>query len=811
MRVLKLHETSLKNTALLKGIILVAVSSLGLATGLLFLFEIPEFTILEHAFRPRPIALAGTMGLVGLTLITLWLLYSRIISGFLARSFEEVCGRDSLTYLPLAFAALAPVTLRHYLSAADILVRTKLLLAAAVFLAVYLKVVQFREWRRAQAEAGPAPLARLSGLSSKKKLALLFICFLVFANLGSVIMLKKGIYFSGDEPHYLLMDYSLLHDGDLDLADNYAQKDYHEYMLTDGTIPQVHAVPGKKPGSQYSYHSPGTAFLMFPFYAAGSLFGKEGLVLWLRFGMSVFGALFGLQVFLYVRDTWGSERWALILWALTSLATPVYFHSIHVYPEIFIALFAFVVFRLMCSPAALRRERLLLCGFLLSTFIWFHAQKYVFLALPLFVFCLWILHKKRARRRDYATFLLLPILITVVYFLFQKAVFGSFSLLAVSYKGTPKAGETMAYAKWLLSGIPFRYRWESLADYFFDQKDGLLLYAPIYFFSFLGLLEMARRKAGELVALLLATAPYVLVSAFLTQRPAYAPQARTLVAVIWVMIIGLGYFSAHNTKKIFAGAFAFSSGMTLLFTWLLLRNPFAIYQETTVGNTERGGALFYLMSNLHFDLTGLLPVYIKSRKGPWPLNFYWMGGLVVFILIYALARRPSRHLQFRWRTHVLFAAAGGTLFFFWFVIFPRTVLSNPVGTAFPSGERLWFYSMSRIARQVEPGRFLLPEDGRAYVFTFTSRRKIGKLRFEFGSKAGDYDAGLTYFDLPVFAGRTIGEIRSLDLPSPPAYKYKNAYLYIVTLRLGKGVGVRTIENPYLFRLVLSDKAERPGV
>ncbi len=796
-------EISLKRTALLKGGFLVAISSLGMGTGLLFFFKVPNFSLLEHAFRPHPLALAVTIGLVGLTLSTFWLLYSRLISGFLVRSFEEVLGRDALTYLPLAFIALAPITLRHYLSAADILVRIRLLLEGAVFLMIYLKVVQFREWRRVRPEAGPGPLARLSGLSLKKKLVFLFIGFLVFANLGSLMMLKKRIYFSGDEPHYLLMDYSLLHDGDLDLADNYAQKDYRVFMLTTDTIPQVHTIPGKKPGSQYSYHSPGTAFMMFPFYAAGSLFGKTGLVLWLRFGMSLFGALFGLQVFLYIRDNWGSEKWAFILWALTSLATPVYFHSIHIYPEMFIALFAFVVFRLMQSAAALKPDRLLLCGLLLSTFIWFHSQKYVFLVAPLFLYCLWILRKKHAGGKHYAAFLLFPVLITVVYFLFQRAVYGSFSLLAVSYKGTPKAGEATAYAKWLLTGIPFRFRWESLADYFFDQKDGLLLYAPIYFFSFLGLVEMARRKAGDLMAILLATSPYVLVSAFLTQRPAYAPQARTLVAVIWVMIIGLGYFVAHNSKKIFAGAFNFSSGMTLLITWLLVRNPLAIYQETTVGNTERGGAIFYLMSNLHFDLTGLLPVYIKSRQGAWPPNFYWMGGLAVFILVYALIRRPSKDMSFGWRTHVLLAAAGGMLFVLWFILFPRTTLSNPMTTTLPSGERLRFYSMSRIARQVEPCRFLLPEDGRSYVFNFTSRWKLKKLRFEFGSRAGDYDVGLSYFDLPFFEGRTAGEFQSLELPSPPAYKYKNTYLYIVTLRLGKGAGVRTVENPYLFRLVPS--------
>jgi len=798
------RKMSLKNRALLKDGVLTVVSSLGMGTWLLFFFEVPKFTFLEHTFRPQPLALAAATGLIGLTLLTFRLLYSRIMSGLHAQPFEEVLGRDALTYLPLAFTALAPVTLRHYLSAADIMVRTKLLLEAAVFLVICLKVVQFLEWRRRRAEAVPSPLAPLSGLSLKKKLAALFVASLVFANLGSVLMFREGISFSGDEPHYLLMDHSLLHDGDLDLADNYARKDYNAYMLKPVTIPQLHVVRGKKPGSQVSFHSPGTAFLMLPFYAAGSLFGKTGLILWLRFGMSLFGALFGLQVFLYIRNSWGKEKWAFILWALTGLATPVYFYSIHIYPEIIIAFFAFTVFGIFRSPAALTPGRLILCGFLLSTFIWFHAIKYVVLAGPLLVFCLWVLTRKRAGGRDYAAFLVFPIVITAAYFLFQKALYGSFSLSTVSWKGSLKAGETLAYAKDLFTDIPFRFRWETLADYFFDQKDGLLLYAPIFFFSFLGLVEMARRKAGDLMALLFVASPYVLFQAFLTQRTGYAPQARPLVAVIWVLIIGLGYFIAHNTKRIFAGAFALSSGVTLLLTWLLLRNPLALYQETTVGATEKGGGIFYILSNLHFDLTAWLPVYIKSREGAWPPNFYWLGALAVFVLVYALAKRPSRDFDFRWRTHVLFTAAGGMLFFFWFVLYPRTVLYKPLNTAFPSGERLTFYSMSRVARQVEPGSFLLPEDGRAYVFSFTSRRKIGKLRFEFGSKAGDYDAELTCFDHPVFEGRTIGEVRSLDLLSPPAYAYKNACLYLVTLRLGKGAGVRTAENPYFFKLVPSD-------
>lgn len=75
---------SLKNMALLKGGVLVAISSLGMGTGLLFFFEVPKFTFLEHAFRPRPLALTAATGLVGLTLLTFWLLYSRLVSRLLA-------------------------------------------------------------------------------------------------------------------------------------------------------------------------------------------------------------------------------------------------------------------------------------------------------------------------------------------------------------------------------------------------------------------------------------------------------------------------------------------------------------------------------------------------------------------------------------------------------------------------------------------------------------------------------------------------------------------------------------------------------
>ena len=783
---------------LFSGGAIVLLAALGPAIGSLFVSEIPGFTIRDHTFRPDPLAGLAYAGLFGLTLITFWLLYSRTVSRLLGVPFEEVCERDARTFLPLAFIGLAPATLFHYIGAADIVARTRLLVGMAILLAFFLKAGQFREWRRRSVDSRPGPISEILRPSLRPKPVGLFLAALVAFNLGSVLMLGKGVGFSGDEPHYLLMDYSLIHDADLDLANNYRQRDYNAYMLKPVTIPQVHVVGGSRPGSQYSFHSPGVSFMLLPFFAAGSLFGKAGIVLWVRFGMSLFGALFALQVYLFVRDEWKDEMKALIIWAVVALATPVYFYSIHVYPELFVCLFAFVVFRVFRAPSRLNGGRLILAGLLISTFIWFHALKYIFLAGPLAAYCLWVLTKKRARTLDFVKFLLFPVVVTAAYLLFQKALYGSYSLSAVSWKGSLKAGETIAYARELLMGIPFRFRWETLAGYFFDQKDGLLFYAPIYFFSFLGMVELARKKRDDFLALLFIVSPYVLISAFLTQRTGYAPQARPLVAVTWALAIGLGYFLAHNSKRLFSAGFAVASAGTVIMTGLLIANPLCLYQETTMGTMEKGGGIFYILSNLHWHWPDVLPAYAKSREGPWPPNFIWLGIFVLAILSYTLSRRRSPDMSFPARSRAAFGAILGFLFFAAFVVYPRTVLYAPANMDFPSGEKLTFYSMSRVVRQTGPGSFLLPDDGRAYVFTFASQRKLSQLHLEFGSQTGSYDTSLTLFDSSLFNRKLASEVVSLDIPAPPCYEFKNSFLYILTIEIGKAKDVNTADFPYLF-------------
>jgi hypothetical protein len=625
-------------------------------------------------------------------------------------------------------------------------------------------------------------------------MVVLFLASLLAYNLGSIMILSKGITFSGDEPHYLMITHSLLHDGDFDLANNYAAKDYARTMPERATI-ESHILPGRKPGSQYSFHSPGVSILMLPFYALGSLFDRAGLAIILRFGMSLIGALFGIQIFLYARREWGREGLALALWALASFTAPVFFFSIHIYPELVVALFVFTAFRLLRFGAPLARGRLLLCGFLMSSFIWFHALKYFFILGPLFLYALWILFKKHKDRRDLAWFLAVPLLNFAVYFAFQYALYGSFNPTAVSWQGAMDAKQTVSWLKELLTGIPFRFRLETLAGYFLDQRDGLLLYAPIYLFSFLGFVEMFRRRRRDALLLLFFAAPYVLVSAFLTQRAGYSPQARPLVAVIWSLVIFLGYFLAAGAGKLFGYLRNLAIGISLAFVGLLCLNPLALYQETTMGATERGGALFYTLSNLHHYLPNVLPSFIKIDNPHWPPNYVWPVLLLLFVAAYILFRR--RGFTLRFPHHLAIAGAGLAIFFAGFVSYPRTILVSPQRVALPSGETMAFYSLSRVAHMGKPGTFALLEDDRDYHFYFATRKPIPQLRVQYGSLHGDYELKLGFFDVPGFDETTSGEIRTKDIDAPPVYRWKGLNLYRATVRLDKRSAVRTSVNPYV--------------
>jgi hypothetical protein len=505
-----------------------------------------------------------------------------------------------------------------------------------------------------------------------------------------------------------------------------------------------------------------------------------------------------------VREAWGRERLALGLWAWVTFTVPIFFYANHIYPEIAVAALGLFIFRrLRISRGGAARE-LSLLGFLLASFIWFHALKYFFIQGPLFCFALWSIWKNveaDQRLRRLAAFFVPAGLCFAAYFYFQYAIYGSFNPTSVSWQGAMDGRQTMSFLKNIFSGIPFKYRWETLAGYFLDQRDGLLLYAPMYAFAFLGAGAMLRSKFKDSVWLLFIAVPYILASAFLTQRSGHAPQARPLVAVIWVLAIFIAGFSAEKGKHVYRYFFFAAIGVSFLVTWLLCRTPLALYQETTFGTTERAGNLFVSLSNMHFYLPDLLPSFIKIEASSRTQNVMWIMALLLFIAVYFCLRRRDIRLSFG--GHALLASMLLAGFFFMAVLFPRPVLVSPRTAALPSGEEWTFYSLSLMSRMGEPANFALLQDDRDYHFYFTTRDPLDRLEVVFGSLHGDYVFRLLTADEQAFALKTRREMMSRTIQSPPAYRWKGMNLYRISIRLEKKSAVRTAVTPYVFVL-------RPG-
>ncbi len=750
-----------------------------------------------HGFAVDGGRLAVASAIIYLFLIGLWALSSHFMARATGFPYKQALDLDLWTWVPLLLLVLTPLLLGHYTTRGDLAARLGLWLTAVLAGVLYLKVIRWREVSVEHPPRWTAAWKRFLALGAKRKVLILFLTALFVYNGASVILSSKGITFSGDEPHYIINTLSLLKDGDLDLANNYAADDYHAFT-PDNVIIRAHALPGAKPGSLYSFHSPGVSFYLLPFYAIGNGLGEGALVLLLRFAMTILGALFGLQIYLYARREWGREGLALGLWALASFTTPVFFYSMHVYPEIVVALFSITVFRLLRFSDKLTTGKLLLCGFLLPAFVWFHALKYVFILIPLFLYGAWTLLRRKSSVRDWAAFLVIPIVQAALYLWFSYDLYGSINPTAVSWQGAMDGKQTVGFLKMLWSGIPFRYRLETLAGYFFDQRDGLLLYAPIYFFAFLGFFRMARKKAGGAWLILAVAAPYAIISAFLTQRVGYAPQARTLVAAIWAPILFLGAYLASERKKIVSGLFNGAVGASLLLTWLLVQNPLTLYQETTQGATDRGGDLFYLLSNFHHSLTRLLPSFLKVEDWHWTPNFVWPALTAVFVVLYLLARKRPKRMAFG--AHLALAAIVLGVFFAWFTAVPRLTLYSPVEAVLPNGPTWTFYNLSRVANMHQPARFSLLEDGRDFDFYFASPTKLDKLRIDFGSDKGDYELRLGFWD---DKPETYVTSQSLDMrifEAPPAYRRGGEYVYRVSIGVKNLSGAKTIDFPYQFAL-----------
>jgi len=771
----------------------------GISLYLLGVIRSADTTIRDHAFLFSPglflLFLAASCG----ALLLIWMRGERMDDKSLDDDHRRGPFDSLLPFLPLTFLWTTPMLFTQYLDRGDLQDRLSILLLAVALVSLYLKLVT--DTRRSRFQAALRKIwDRFLELPRRKKLIWLFFSSFLIYNLCAFILVSRNITFSGDEPYYLLSTHSLYKDGDLNVANNYAQKDYFSFYSRKEN-PRfklgMYARAGKK-GRAYIYpvNLFGVSVLMVPHYALSQLFSGRVLTFILKSSLSLWAALLGLQVFLLSGDLRQNEKVSLVVWLFFSFTTPILFYSIHLYPEIPIALFTVIIFRRVRSSRRLSWPHYAGLGFLLSTFFWF-GLKYNMIFWPLLLMALFFfLWKHRAGWRTVA-FLFFPALSLGLFSIYLYQIYGNFSPFAI-YEGVMTPEKLQAF-KEIAASVPLMLRIDTLFDYFLDQRDGLLLYSPFYVFFFLGIIEFFRHHKRDFWMMLLLGAPFLFSYAFLTHRQGYCPQGRILTPIAWIAAIFIGAFLMNNRKPIFTFLFWMLSLSGIFTIFLLLFKPRYLYQPTTHEFTMRAGDLFVSLSNIRLFLPRFLPSFLKIDNTTHVPNYFWLSGLLAFVLIYVLVKK-TRPLTPRF--HAAAALCLLLVVFFLWVLFPGPSL-YPAWTVRYSPQRalgFYLFPMGEGVIAKKQAEFYLHRE-KSYKLFFSSRREIDNLKLVFGSEKGDHTLRIQCFDLPSTEEHTSHQRREMILSPPAAYRYKNLYLYELTLELRQHSQESMLVSPYFFQVV----------
>ncbi len=443
--------------------------------------------------------------------------------------------------------------------------------------------------------------------------------------------------FTGDEPHYLLITKSLLSDGDINLYNNYLNKDYLKFY--PGEL-DSHAYPGKKGGRYlYSKHQPALPVLLVPFYFLGEKLGKfvfdlsgnagqerKIIIFFSRLPVCFLTAFLSIAFFLYVWELTQKRNIAILSWLVFSFTPPLFFYSHLLYPEILVALILLLVSLQLIQKKNFSLRSLFGAGIGIGLLPWC-GIKYIVPAGTISLIIVFLFLKSPEKNAKKAFAFVGPIVLSAGFYLsLLFNLYGNLSPQTI-YKGTAPAG-SYRLSPFIVSDLfDFLMR---LLGYLFDQRAGVFVIAPVYILLLPGLFLLARRSKKETFLLAgLFSVFWAFCSLIYFYWGGHSPPARPLLPVLWILALFM------------AGAFAFSRDHAALvvrnvlvaigffMTAIFIRNPSLLFHESltnprssiSLGMTSHFLARF---SNIFIDWRTLVP----SLSAPLRENVNWIPLLI---------------------------------------------------------------------------------------------------------------------------------------------------------------------------------------
>jgi len=380
-------------------------------------------------------------------------------------------------------------------------------------------------------------------------------------------LLAKVYYPTGDEPYYLLMAHSLIHDGDLELTNNFMNKDYWHYY--PGELYPRHESLTKRPGL-WSKHSPGVPLLIAPGYA---LLDWRGAA----YTINVLAALLAVNIYLLAKEVSGRRLVALFVWAALCLTNPLASYASLIFPATPAALLTVYAYRQIASrqwPLAEARWPRLSAALGIAFLPWLNPQLLP-IAFGLFLYGTLRLRgdlhgfpEKGLVQPHLAALLgpwLLPLVISGSLFLgYYYFLYESFLPNWHDHAGSADLPQTLV----------------ALVGTFFDRQWGLLIYSPSLILSFIGLAVMVQKNRRQLAWLAAISLPYfLLITNYRHWWGEWCPPGRYLVPLVALLTIPMAYaVPALNCRRFLA-----IYGPLVIFSALVMRafiiNPRLMYNH----------------------------------------------------------------------------------------------------------------------------------------------------------------------------------------------------------------------------------------
>jgi len=463
---------------------------------------------------------------------------------------------------------------------------------------------------------------------------------------------------TGDEPNYLIIAHSLAMDGDLDLKNNYEQKDYGLFYSAH----LHHRVTVDRSGRWLPSQGIGLPIALVPFYRAGVRYGQ--VVFLCRLFMTVCGLLCVyqlVQLFTVELELPLASLWGVLAVAGTS---PFFIYTHQLYPEIPGAL----LLTLGCRYS-LKSGRLfpVLGGIAAGLLPWLGIKFIIPLGAMMGVWFFGLIISFRSGgsmvdryRGPFVRSFVTALLMLLIFFALFHVMYGTFDFVrthGIKVENSDEQGGsgTLLWSlKYGFSHLPEALRIASGS--LIDQRVGAFLYAPVYLLFLAGLLlsfSSGHRHIFSFLAVGITVGHWALF-AWTGQWEGYCPPTRYLVPLgpffaYWIGLVflrlpkvGLRRFAHMLLFFSLVGGIFMMSHIHRFYHYVLWRNP-----------AEKNHQLMILSSTL-IDWTRVFPSMTVPDLAILPI-LIWSIGLVALTLMLLFSARKGQALS--GKRYFVFSAA----------------------------------------------------------------------------------------------------------------------------------------------------------